>query len=63
MLTPGWSASNELAAAWSQALDGSVKVIRLRDPVRGVVVEVVVEEVVVVVVEEVVVVDVLVVEA
>ena len=44
-------------------MDGSVKVIKLREPVRGVVVEVVVEEVVVVVVEEVVVVDELVVEA
>jgi hypothetical protein len=66
MLTPGCSASKESAAAWSQALDGSVKVIRLREPVRGGaddVVVVVVEVVVVVVVEEVVVDDVLEVEA
>ena len=47
--TPGWSALNESAAAWSQALDGSVNVIKLRDPESGVVDDFVVLVVVVVV--------------
>jgi hypothetical protein len=48
IFTAGWSASNEAAAACNQALDGSVKLIRLREPLRGgeVVVGVVLVEVV-----------------
>ena len=35
MCTPGWAASKESAAAWSQALDGSVNVITFKEPDNG----------------------------